>query len=155
MAHDLWIPFLATIFGNIAYTPDRLVLYRQQGSNTMGASPFQIELNSNANKLSSKVQADNFLLLSTLSPERAGFLCALFSSSQQNYTSGLRAAYIRYVCHARFLYLRSLMYSSNTFKLKFLAYVRLVLSSSYSGTQSGGLGFRAFIKDAKYLVSGQ
>ena len=39
MPHDQWFVFLASIFGSIAYVPERLVLYRQHRLNSSGWLP--------------------------------------------------------------------------------------------------------------------
>jgi glycosyltransferase involved in cell wall biosynthesis len=39
MPHDQWFLFLASLFGSIAYVPDRLALYRQHGLNSSGWLP--------------------------------------------------------------------------------------------------------------------
>ena len=39
MPHDQWFLFLASVFGTVAYVPDRLALYRQHGRNSSGWLP--------------------------------------------------------------------------------------------------------------------
>lgn len=43
--HDWWVALCAAAFGQIHYLPEPTVLYRQHGSNVVGAEPFWAKLN--------------------------------------------------------------------------------------------------------------
>jgi len=142
IAHDQWVPFLATIFGNIIYIPIPLVLYRQHEANAMGAN------------LQSKISAKhpislsaNYINLSILALERAHFIYSLIGKADEKQAKSLYAAFRRYTILSQNLHLRHLLSIENSTSRRFWLIIKLVYCHGYGKTHLGGLGFRAFVKD--------
>ena len=152
IAHDQWVPFLATIFGKIVFISRRLALYRQHGSNVMGALPLQAEISGKRIISRGGFSPEIYLELSKLASERSSFLSCLINQSDIKQANALKFACRRYTRQSQFLGRRYILYTDITSAHRAWLLAALLLRSGYGSSQSGGLGFRAFVKDGLNLI---
>jgi len=145
IAHDQWVPFLATIFGNIIYIPIQLALYRQHDGNTIGARPEAKMLANNIICLS-----EYYNDLSMLALERADFIYSLVDKADNMQAKALQVAYRRYTILLQNYHFRHVLQKENSSIRRFWLIVALLFKFGYGKTKLGGLGFRAFFKDLIY-----
>ena len=151
MAHDVWIPFLANIFGSTRLLNDSLVLYRRHGSNASGYDsahrhalmPDYVKTKRCAEVYS--VSLDNIV-------RRSLWLKSLPHSGGAHRGNCLRDAVRVFESHCRYLEKRIAMYHKNNILYNFHQLINIVLSGGYRNYKNGGMGFKAFLGDAFRIV---
>jgi hypothetical protein len=145
MAHDQWVLFIASVFGNIAYINDVLASYRQHGSNLFGWTPPVGLLNGFVYSLSNPAN-------DTYDLQQASLRCAeILETTICNMAdvwhrrATLGAARYRFLAE---LYAeRTRLYTSPIFVERMKAFSRIMSAGGYRPKRSWGLGGKALVRD--------
>jgi glycosyltransferase involved in cell wall biosynthesis len=152
MAHDQWVVFLARSLGRVAQLTDRLALYRQHGANTCGA--FQpgkppaptLERAANESAYCQRAEASAYY---------SNFLFNLTGSLPAAQRAALEASALEYRQQAVIYAARARLYEGDrSLGAGLQSYATLWQQRAYRPQQTGGLGWRAGVKDAGALLFG-
>ncbi len=152
MAHDAWIWLLGTTTGKVAKLSDVLALYRQHGSNTVGA-PGKRGL---FRRLQLSTSTVDYKVLAEFESECAEVLASIPDEAAPRYVNERRLL-IAQLAHRSKLHLsRAGIYSHTaSFFGRAGSFLSMLWSGAYSPTQSKNrIGPRAAVKDFSYGVSG-
>ncbi len=143
MSHDEWAWAMGTALGRLVAIPQKLALYRQHETNTVGA-PASRNRRENMKRTLSAGQAQ-YLLMAKCSAQRA----AVFDSvTMPELRDNARRAADYYRRLSASLTRRAAVYSAAVPRWQRLASVgTMVLTRGYRSKQQAGLGGRAFLKD--------
>lgn len=147
MAHDQWFFFLASVLGDIRYLDERLVNYRQHGSNTYGIKPptlrstiaYRLRNHGHTHhdfSVSAAVRAD---LLSSMLIEKKDL------TAVQRQRIGASVEF--YQDLAAKLALRSQIYLGRSLKTRLLAFRMLRETGGYADNPLLNIGRKAAVKD--------
>ncbi len=152
MAHDAWIWLLGTTTGKVAMLSDVLALYRQHGSNTVGA-PGKRSLR---RKLQLATDTVDYETLAEFERKCAEVLGSIPDSAAPGYIPE-RKTLIDQLLHRSELHRsRARVYSRTAnFADRAGSFLSMLSSGAYSPAQSKNrIGPRAAVKDLSYGVSG-
>ena len=152
MAHDMWVYFLASVFGHIAYMDVDLVDYRQHGQNTVG---FQWSPEGRWKRLQSKVAigADEYDRLAKVSRSRQQILEQASARLDGTWLERAHASAARYSRYAAIFEERTKIYSNVNMGTRLKALQRLVRDGAYGSNNTWGLSYGSLLKDSAMAVS--
>jgi hypothetical protein len=141
MPHDQWFLFLASVFGSVAYIPDKLAQYRQHGSNCSGwlpSRPLAYALHSvtNARYYAHAASLGVINRLSLLNNLKLAQPC------NQN----IDAAIAHYLAVKRYADMRTQLYASKSLRRRTQSIVSLFRDGAYT-RRSANFGLDNFILD--------
>ena len=153
MAHDQWLLFLARSLGRVAQLSDPLVLYRQHGGNTCGATdagrPPVPTLQRAANQAAYWQRAE-------ASDYYSAFLSGLTGKVAGEKRATLQASAGHYRRQAETYAARALLYMNDCTRWgRMRTYAGLWKRGAYRSRRARGLGWRAGVKDAGALLFGE
>ena len=152
MDFDEWFYFLAWSVGEVGFIEDRLVLYRQHGSNVCGA-PAE-DWRDRLVKLLSK----DFAAHTGRTDVAHAYAEFLEQASQtrsprdSDVRKRLAAGALYWMAYEQLSRRRDALYDADRFAGRLLQLFKLVVSRSYRSRQSGGLGRLALVRDLRELV---
>jgi len=151
MAHDMWIYFLASVFGYIAYIDEDLVYYRQHGQNTVG---FQWYPESFWKRIQTKMAtgADEYDRLAQVSWNRHNILEAAIDRLDGIWRERANTSAILYRQSAEWFELRSNIYTNRRIFSRMSSLSRLLSKGAYSSKSSWGFSYKSLAKDS--LIAG-
>lgn len=151
LAHDEWIPFLASSLGRCINIHSPLILYRQHGNNVCGFGPRE--------KVWSESESDQYALRfqhrSLRAHEHASTLRTLIAEANlsQNRRMQALSSLARWERYSRLLHSRSELYKGDLVLLSRLKrLMHILFLRGYTKIQ---LGRKAFIKDALFAFRGE
>jgi glycosyltransferase involved in cell wall biosynthesis len=153
MPHDQWMQFLARILGDVVYLPDRLAVWRQHGSNTVGAP----QIDSGWRQLAQirNTAADSYRGVGGILREWAECLSALSEYPNLRHDWALRL--LRGVDFYKRLAVRyerrAVIYEpGGGIHRRIGALASLAANGGYFGRDRGGLGARSLAKDSMFTI---
>ena len=152
MAHDMWIYFLSSVFGHIAYMDVDLVDYRQHGQNTVG---FQWGREGRWKRLKSKVAigADEYDRLAKVSRSRQHILETASTRLDGAWLERAKASSALYRQYAAMFEERSKIYSEPGVGTRLKAFQHLIRRGAYGSNNTWGFSYESLLKDALMVVS--
>lgn len=147
MAHDMWVYFLASVFGHIAYIDLDLVDYRQHGQNTVG---FQWDPESRWKRLQSKaaIGADEYTRLAKVSWSRHQILEIASARLDGTWLQRAEASSALYLRYAKMFEERSRIYSSRNAGTRVKSLWHLLQSGAYGSNNTWGFSYGSLLKDS-------
>lgn len=154
MAHDRWIPFLASFMGETVLIPDKLILYRQHGNNAFGIGAGMGSSNSLSNKLN-LVSATNdtvYAKWARLAYGCADFLRELPARVPASVVAEVREgeAFFRRLGDAQAA--RAKLYATPSRFARAPQLCGMLFTGRYASRDNGGLGLKSFAKDCSKLI---
>lgn len=151
MAHDMWVYFLASVFGYIAYIDEDLVDYRQHGQNTVG---FQWAAESRWKRIRSRMVtgAAEYDRLARVSWSRHDILEAASARLDGVLLQRAKSSSILYRQCAEWFELRSNVYTSRKISSRLSSIWHLLHGGAYSGNNAWGFSYKSLAKDS--LIAG-
>ncbi len=152
MAHDAWIWLLGATTGKVAKLKDVLALYRQHGSNTVGA-PGRSSLRRRLQLATGDV---NYVTLADFEDKCADVLSSIPDSAAPAYVTERRQFVAQLRHRAEMHRSRAAMYSrkANFFR-RAASFLSMLAAGAYSPAESKNrIGPRAAVKDLSFGVSG-
>lgn len=152
MAHDMWVYFLASVFGYIAYMDVDLVDYRQHGQNTVG---FQWAPEGRWKRLQSKaaIGADEYNRLAKVSRSRQQILEKASMRLDGIWLERAKASSALYRQYATMFEERSKIYSDRNVGTRVKALQRLVRGGAYGSNNTWGFSYGSLLKDSVMAMS--
>lgn len=152
MAHDMWVYFLASVFGHIAYMDVDLVDYRQHGQNTVG---FQWSREGRWKRLQSKVAigADEYHRLAKVSRSRQQILEKASARLDGMWLERAHASAALYGRYAAMFEERAKIYSNGNIGIRLNALQRLVRGGAYGSNNTWGFSYGSLLKDSVTAMS--
>ena len=144
LAHDEWVPFLASCLGRCINLHSPLILYRQHGNNVCGFGPKEKACSESV----SNQHALRFQLRALRADEHASTLRTLIAEGNlpQNRRAQALSSLARWERYSRLLHYRSELYERNSVLLSRLKrLLNILFLRGYTKIQ---LGRKALIKDA-------
>ncbi len=153
MAHDRWIPFLASFLGETILIPDNLILYRQHPDNAVGIGR-NTALNSQLKTqlhFAASTSGDVYHKWAALASGCADFLDAMVEKVDPSIAPRVRdgACYFRLLAEAQSA--RAILYSS-TRRGRVRLLGNMIAAGRYSSREQGGLGLKSLAKDVVSLA---
>lgn len=152
MAHDAWVRLVGSTTGKTASLSDVLALYRQHGSNVVGA-PGKSGLR---RKLQLAASNFDYTLLADFETKCADVLASIQDAAAPTYATERKRTVEQFRHRAKLHRLRSLVYgrSSNVFG-RVRSFLSLLFAGAYRRAESkNSIGPRAALKDLSFGVSG-
>jgi glycosyltransferase involved in cell wall biosynthesis len=145
MAHDQWVIFIASVFGNIVYIGDVLAFYRQHGSNHFGWYP-PLRLFAGVRDFLHNPAEDTYDL------QQAALRCAeILEKAKCNMADvwyrRATAGAARYRFLAELYAARVRLYTSPILVERMKAFSRIMSTGGYRAKGSWGLGRKALVRD--------
>ena len=152
MAHDAWIWLLGTCTGQVATLSEVLALYRQHGSNTVGAP----KLRSLSRTMKLAAGAVNYQRLAAFEWKCTEVLSRLAKTASPRFMHERKRFTEQWSGLALMHAARAEMYNADaSFYKRAKQFMAILASGGYSsGRSEGRLGSRAAFKDLSYGVSG-
>ncbi|WP_181699024.1 glycosyltransferase [Chthonobacter albigriseus] len=151
MAHDQWTRFLADAFGFTVAIAEPLALYRQHGSNVVGA-PAAGAAAIEALRNSAAAGADRYDWLRRIAADRSRVLAQAGPFADAVLEGRRLKAARRYARLAANLHRRAALYRSQALHERMAGVARQVVMGGYTGRITGGLGLKALAKDTAFAV---
>ena len=147
MAHDMWVYFLASAFGHIAYIDLDLVDYRQHGQNTVG---FQWKPEGAWSRMQSKavVGADQYNRLAKVCWSRHQILEIAGARLDGVWLQRARESSALYRRYAELFEERSRIYSSRHVGVRLKSLQHLVQGGAYGSNNAWGFSYGSLLKDS-------
>lgn len=149
IAHDRWIPFLASWMGQTVLIPDSLVLYRQHESNAFGLkNPTQSW--SIKKQLMQATKAEDYARWSRLASGCMDFLKSVEVEGEYRIAreEGL-AFFTRLSGNQNW---RSRLYGEMERGSQWIQWGKMVWNGGYTGKEQGGLGWKSMLKDLVRII---
>ena len=148
MSHDMWTFFLASTFGQIAYSDEQLISYRQHGENTVGFTP----ASGSWAKAMVRKGADDYARLAKVSWNRKLILDAAQQQLTGEWQEKARMAAALYERLARRFELRTTIYSGSRLAERGRSLVSLLQAGAYGRDTAWGFSTTSLIKDVLTLA---
>ncbi len=147
MAHDMWIYFLASVFGSIAYIDLDLVDYRQHGQNTVG---FQWKTQSPWKNLQSKAAlgAGEYNRLAKVSWSRHQILEHAIARLDGIWLQRAETSSALYRRYAEIFEARSKIYSDQNITVRLESLWNLLRRGAYGRNNTWGFSYGSLVKDS-------
>lgn len=154
MAHDRWIPFLASFMGETVLIPDKLILYRQHGNNAfgIGAGIGTSNTLSNQLNLASATTDAVYAKWARLAHGCADFLRDLPSRAPASVSAEIRdgESFFRRLGDAQAE--RAALYATPSRFARLPKLGGMLLAGRYASRDNAGLGLKSFAKDCSKLL---
>lgn len=154
MAHDRWIPFLATFMGETVLIPDKLILYRQHGNNAFGIGAGMGSSNTLSNRLNlvSATTDAVYAKWARLAHGCADFLRDLPARVSPPVAAEVRdgEAFFRRLGDAQAA--RAALYATPSRFARWPKLCGMLVAGRYASRDQGGLGLKSFAKDCSKLI---
>lgn len=152
LSHDRWAYFLGTTLGRTVYLDEPLVHYRQHGANTFGAGVTEAPLARIGRLMFTSV--NDLTLHLDICDRRATMLTDASPETLDSFGT-IRAGAVRWRRLAAVYQKRTALALDRSMVRRALLLAGLVDLGSYRAPAKGGLGLRAFAKDAFATVTSQ
>jgi hypothetical protein len=129
MPHDQWFVFLASVFGSVAYLPNRLAQYRQHGANCSGWLPSRPLAYAVHGVTHARYYARS---ASTAVTNRLSLLAELKQRPECANTDKVLAAIEHYLAIQRYAELRNRLYESKSLRRRTQSMVSLLKDRAYT-----------------------
>lgn len=139
-SHDRWVFVVANAIGDVAFLPDALALYRRHDANVS-------QLRGPASVVADALRVRDYAEVIEIAEGLARYF-AERAAAGGAHQAMMRSAAAVYAKQSQFLQSRQAMESFSSFSLDRLkAFSGMLLSGAYGSWNSGGLGWRAAVKD--------